>query len=165
MLTHLPQHATVSVWLYEQLSFRIEGKIRGFDEFLNLVLDDAVVVGQVTKTQPEETRKPLGMYLRVGMFSFLAFQPSNITSRPHPAQGRQHFFVAERVAIRRRRCLKTTSGGSALHSIETRQESAKAPDSSLLTRPSFGGQRVLLSSFLKAAQRAGAQAQEVAWLP
>jgi small nuclear ribonucleoprotein E len=33
---------------------------QGFDEFLNLVLDDAVLVGQVTKTQKEETRKPLG---------------------------------------------------------------------------------------------------------
>lgn len=62
----LQTHATVSVWLYEQLSVRIEGKIRGFDEFLNLVLDDAVLVGQVTKTQPEETRKPLGRILLKG---------------------------------------------------------------------------------------------------
>ncbi|EFX02030.1 small nuclear ribonucleoprotein [Grosmannia clavigera kw1407] len=62
----LQSHATVSVWLYEQLSFRIEGKIRGFDEFLNLVLDDAVVVGQITKTQEEETRKPLGRILLKG---------------------------------------------------------------------------------------------------
>ncbi|OAA65185.1 small nuclear ribonucleoprotein [Niveomyces insectorum RCEF 264] len=62
----LQSHATVSVWLYEQLSFRIEGKIRGFDEFLNLVLDDAVVVGQITKTQSEETRKPLGRILLKG---------------------------------------------------------------------------------------------------
>ncbi|RKU48223.1 mRNA splicing protein sme1 [Coniochaeta pulveracea] len=62
----LQSHATVSVWLYEQLAVRIEGKIRGFDEFLNLVLDDAVLVGQVTKTQKEETRKPLGRILLKG---------------------------------------------------------------------------------------------------
>ncbi|CAK7271750.1 hypothetical protein SEPCBS57363_004782 [Sporothrix epigloea] len=62
----LQSRATVSVWLYEQVSLRIEGKIRGFDEFLNLVLDDAVMVGQVTKTQPEETRKPLGRILLKG---------------------------------------------------------------------------------------------------
>lgn len=73
------QNATVSVWLYEQLSIRIEGKIRvcpsatstsleenelmvtqGFDEFMNLVLDDAVEVRQVTKTNEKESRRPLG---------------------------------------------------------------------------------------------------------
>jgi len=29
----LQGHTTVSIWLYEQLGIRIEGKIRGFDEF------------------------------------------------------------------------------------------------------------------------------------
>ncbi|KAK0385931.1 hypothetical protein NLU13_7106 [Sarocladium strictum] len=62
----LQSHATVSVWLYEQLSIRIEGKIRGFDEFMNLVLDDAVEVRQVTKTNPTETRKNLGQILLKG---------------------------------------------------------------------------------------------------
>lgn len=42
---------------------------QGFDEFLNLVLDDAVVVGQITKTQEEETRKPLGKRLPVMLLS------------------------------------------------------------------------------------------------
>merc|ERR1711939_1135583 len=31
----LQQHSTVQIWLYEQLGIRIEGKIRGFDEFMN----------------------------------------------------------------------------------------------------------------------------------
>ncbi|KAL1854910.1 hypothetical protein VTK73DRAFT_8641 [Phialemonium thermophilum] len=62
----LQSHATVSVWLYEQLSIRIEGTIRGFDEFLNLVLDDAVVVKQITKTNSEESRQPLGRILLKG---------------------------------------------------------------------------------------------------
>ncbi|GKT45523.1 small nuclear ribonucleoprotein Sm D1 [Colletotrichum spaethianum] len=60
----LQQHSTVQIWLYEQLSIRIEGKIRGFDEFMNLVIDDAVEVKQVTKTNPEEKRRPLGMLLQ-----------------------------------------------------------------------------------------------------
>ncbi|WYZ46440.1 hypothetical protein EsH8_IX_000665 [Colletotrichum jinshuiense] len=62
----LQQHTVVQIWLYEQLSIRIEGKIRGFDEFMNLVIDDAVEVKQITKTNPEETRRQLGQILLKG---------------------------------------------------------------------------------------------------
>ncbi|KAI9897668.1 hypothetical protein N3K66_007524 [Trichothecium roseum] len=62
----LQNNAVVSIWLYEQLAIRIEGKIRGFDEFMNLVLDDAVEVKQVTKTNPEESRRQLGQILLKG---------------------------------------------------------------------------------------------------
>ncbi|PHH90035.1 hypothetical protein CDD83_4661 [Cordyceps sp. RAO-2017] len=65
----LQSNATVRVWLYEQLSIRIEGKIRGFDEFMNLVIDDAVEVRQVpgqAKDDPEVARKPLGQILLKG---------------------------------------------------------------------------------------------------
>ncbi|KAJ6441551.1 bZIP transcription factor domain-containing protein [Purpureocillium lavendulum] len=62
----LQTNATVSVWLYEQLGIRVEGKIRGFDEFMNLVIDDAVEVGLVTKTNEKEWRKPLGQILLKG---------------------------------------------------------------------------------------------------
>ncbi|KDN69029.1 putative LSM domain-containing protein [Colletotrichum sublineola] len=62
----LQQHTTVQIWLYEQLSIRIEGKIRGFDEFMNLVIDDAVEVKQVAKTNPEEKRRALGQILLKG---------------------------------------------------------------------------------------------------
>jgi small nuclear ribonucleoprotein E len=34
----LQQRSTVQIWLYEQLSIRIVGTIRGFDEFMNLVV-------------------------------------------------------------------------------------------------------------------------------
>ena len=34
---------------------------QGFDEFMNLVIDDAVEVKQATKTDPEEKRRELGM--------------------------------------------------------------------------------------------------------
>ncbi|KAI0172284.1 small nuclear ribonucleoprotein E [Hypoxylon sp. FL1284] len=62
----LQTHATVKIWLYEQLAIRIEGKIRGFDEFMNLVIDDAVEVKQVNKTNPEEKRRQLGQILLKG---------------------------------------------------------------------------------------------------
>lgn len=62
----LQSHATVKIWLYEQLAIRIEGKIRGFDEFMNLVVDDAVEVKPITKTNPEEKRRHLGQILVKG---------------------------------------------------------------------------------------------------
>lgn len=41
---YLQQQAPVTIWLYEQTQLRIQGKIRGFDEFMNVVIDDAVEV-------------------------------------------------------------------------------------------------------------------------
>lgn len=61
----LQQRSTVSIWLFEQLAIRIEGKIRGFDEFMNLVIDDAVEVKQATKTEVEK-RRELGQILLKG---------------------------------------------------------------------------------------------------
>ncbi|CCX05852.1 small nuclear ribonucleoprotein E [Pyronema domesticum] len=61
----LQTHATVQIWLYEQLAIRIEGKIRGFDEFMNLVVDDAVEVKMATK-DTEESRRELGQILLKG---------------------------------------------------------------------------------------------------
>jgi len=61
----LQQRSLVSIWLYEQLAVRIEGKIRGFDEFMNLVIDEAVEVRQATKTDPEK-RRQLGQILLKG---------------------------------------------------------------------------------------------------
>ncbi|KAH6634539.1 hypothetical protein B0J18DRAFT_22875 [Chaetomium sp. MPI-SDFR-AT-0129] len=62
----LQQRTTVQIWLYEQLSIRIVGTIRGFDEFMNLVIDDAVEVKQISKTNDTETRRPLGQILLKG---------------------------------------------------------------------------------------------------
>lgn len=64
----LQQHSTVQIWLYEQLGIRIEGKIRGFDEFMNLVIDDAVEVKQAGKdgVVPENPRRELGQILLKG---------------------------------------------------------------------------------------------------
>jgi len=62
----LQQHSTVSIWLYEQLGIRIEGKIRGFDEFMNLVIDDAVEVKLPTKENEDGSRRRLGQILLKG---------------------------------------------------------------------------------------------------
>lgn len=41
---YLQQQSDVTIWLYEQTQLRIQGKIRGFDEFMNVVVDEAVEV-------------------------------------------------------------------------------------------------------------------------
>jgi small nuclear ribonucleoprotein E len=64
----LQQHSTVQIWLFEQLGMRIEGKIRGFDEFMNLVIDDAVEVKQSTKQDPNPQDGPNGGRRQLGMF-------------------------------------------------------------------------------------------------
>ncbi|CCE78402.1 Piso0_001025 [Millerozyma farinosa CBS 7064] len=38
---YLQQQSLVTIWLFEQTQSRIQGKIRGFDEFMNIVIDDA----------------------------------------------------------------------------------------------------------------------------
>ncbi|KAJ1761890.1 hypothetical protein GGH12_000187 [Coemansia sp. RSA 1822] len=37
----LQSKTRVQIWLYEQKHYRLEGQILGFDEFMNVVLDDA----------------------------------------------------------------------------------------------------------------------------
>ena len=66
---YLQQKSRVSIWLYEQTEMRIEGYIIGFDEFMNLVLDDAseVQVKQKTKTGLGE----LAVLLWCRLLSFL----------------------------------------------------------------------------------------------
>ena len=46
----------MSVWLYENVNTRIEGHIVGFDEFMNLVLDDAVEVHLKRRTKKEVSK-------------------------------------------------------------------------------------------------------------
>ncbi|KAG0229073.1 hypothetical protein BGW42_001794 [Actinomortierella wolfii] len=58
---YLQQRSTVQIWLYEQNDTRIEGQIIGFDEFMNLVLDNAAEVDM-----KKETRQPLGRILLKG---------------------------------------------------------------------------------------------------
>ena len=55
------QKSRIQVWLYEQVNVRIEGRIIGFDEYMNVVLDDAEEL-DVKK----QARKTLGRILLKG---------------------------------------------------------------------------------------------------
>lgn len=45
---YLQSRARVSIWLFENVNERIEGQIIGFDEYMNLVLDEAEEVNVKT---------------------------------------------------------------------------------------------------------------------
>ena len=55
------QKTRIQVWLFENTDLRIEGKIIGFDEYMNLVLDEAEELSIKKKT-----RKALGRILLKG---------------------------------------------------------------------------------------------------
>lgn len=58
---YLQNKSRVQIWLYDQVDMRIEGRIIGFDEFMNLVVDDAEEV--IAK---KDIRKTLGRILLKG---------------------------------------------------------------------------------------------------
>jgi small nuclear ribonucleoprotein E len=51
----------VQIWLYENSDMRLEGKIIGFDEYMNLVLDDAVEL-----SVKKNTRRAVGRIMLKG---------------------------------------------------------------------------------------------------
>lgn len=59
---YLQQQKSVSIWLYQQTQVRICGVIKGFDEFMNLVVEDAV---EISVKDPSK-RRNLGMVLLKG---------------------------------------------------------------------------------------------------
>ena len=46
----LQNKSRIQVWLYENVNLRIEGVITGFDEYMNLVLDDAEEVRNIVQS-------------------------------------------------------------------------------------------------------------------
>ncbi|KAL0077299.1 small nuclear ribonucleoprotein E [Phycomyces blakesleeanus] len=58
---YLQNKSRVQIWLFDKSDMRIEGQIIGFDEFMNLVLDDAEEV--MTK---EKTRRSVGRVMLKG---------------------------------------------------------------------------------------------------
>ncbi|KNB45441.1 hypothetical protein JH06_4770 [Blastocystis sp. subtype 4] len=56
-----PIDTRVQIWLFDQTNIRIEGQIKGFDEYMNIVLDSASEVNIKMKT-----RKNLGRILLKG---------------------------------------------------------------------------------------------------
>ncbi|EFJ44512.1 hypothetical protein VOLCADRAFT_82766 [Volvox carteri f. nagariensis] len=61
MFRFLQSKQKVQIWLYDQADLRIEGRIIGFDEYMNLVLDEAEEVSMKRKN-----RKTLGRILLKG---------------------------------------------------------------------------------------------------
>ncbi|OAO12275.1 small nuclear ribonucleoprotein E [Blastocystis sp. ATCC 50177/Nand II] len=47
----LQSKTRVQIWLYDQSNTRIEGQIAGFDEYMNIVLDNASEVNIKMKTR------------------------------------------------------------------------------------------------------------------
>ncbi|GAA6064729.1 hypothetical protein JCM10212_000400 [Sporobolomyces blumeae] len=64
---HLQQGSNVQIWLYDNIEQRLEGKILGFDEFMNVVMDDVEEVWvKDTKTKKTGDRNRLGRLLLKG---------------------------------------------------------------------------------------------------
>ncbi|TRM65657.1 hypothetical protein BD626DRAFT_485478 [Schizophyllum amplum] len=59
---NLQQKSHVCIWLYDNVEMRIEGRIIGFDEFMNVVIDEAVEV-YIKEAKP---RRELGRILLKG---------------------------------------------------------------------------------------------------
>ncbi|CAM9711853.1 unnamed protein product [Ascophyllum nodosum] len=57
----LQNRTRVQIWLYENTKMRIEGQILGFDEYMNLVLDEAEEVDMKS-----DERKELGRIMLKG---------------------------------------------------------------------------------------------------
>ncbi|MFH4982557.1 hypothetical protein AB6A40_009266 [Gnathostoma spinigerum] len=58
---YLQNRSRIQIWLYEDVSHRIEGYIIGFDEYMNVVLDEAEEVDM-----KKSSRKKLGRILLKG---------------------------------------------------------------------------------------------------
>jgi len=61
---NLQTKTRILIWLYDNADMRIEGRIIGFDEFMNLIIEDAeeVYIGKSAK----KPRRPLGRILLKG---------------------------------------------------------------------------------------------------
>lgn len=68
IFNYLQQQTMVTFWLFEQVGTRIRGKISGFDEFMNVVIEEAVEIPVDVKTGVEqiEKSKRLGRILLKG---------------------------------------------------------------------------------------------------
>mmetsp|Transcript_26799 Transcript_26799/g.35684 ORF Transcript_26799/g.35684 Transcript_26799/m.35684 type:complete len:87 (+) Transcript_26799:94-354(+) len=51
--SHLKDKKRVKIWLYEDTRMKLEGQIIGFDEYMNMTLDDAVEVDTKTGKKSE----------------------------------------------------------------------------------------------------------------
>ncbi|KAH3900309.1 related to Small nuclear ribonucleoprotein E [Saccharomycodes ludwigii] len=68
LFDNLQQQSIVTFWLFEQLNFRIRGKIAGFDEFMNVVIVNAeeIPIDKETGKEIITKAKKLGRILLKG---------------------------------------------------------------------------------------------------
>lgn len=68
IFNYLQQQTLVTFWLFEQVGIRMRGKIAGFDEFMNVVIEDALEVPVDSQTGIEcpEKGRQLGRILLKG---------------------------------------------------------------------------------------------------
>jgi small nuclear ribonucleoprotein E len=84
--SELLQKARIQVWLYEQAQTRLEGRIIGFDEFMNVVLDDAEEVSSGPRATGE--RRALGRILLKGdNITLIQTAPAAAAAAPAAAAG------------------------------------------------------------------------------
>jgi small nuclear ribonucleoprotein E len=51
----------VRIWLYEDVRIQMEGVIVGFDEYMNIVLDDAVEINNSTSNSQHQSAKRINV--------------------------------------------------------------------------------------------------------
>ncbi|EEC44494.1 predicted protein [Phaeodactylum tricornutum CCAP 1055/1] len=56
IFSHLQKKSRVRLWLYEDSRLQIEGQIIGFDEYMNMVMDDAVEIDSKKNVRQEVGR-------------------------------------------------------------------------------------------------------------
>lgn len=56
----------VRIWIYEDVHVQMEGVIIGFDEYMNIVLDDAIEINTNSKQQQQQKRINVGRCLLKG---------------------------------------------------------------------------------------------------
>ena len=61
LFKYFQNRARIQLWLFEQTDIRIEGRLIGFDEYMNLVLDEAE-----EHHLKKNVRKPIGRIMLKG---------------------------------------------------------------------------------------------------
>ena len=73
------------IWLYSNTDIRIQGTIIGFDEYMNLVLDDAEEIKQVSRRVLRcWASRCLSGSIRVSSFSILFLERDEIENAARP---------------------------------------------------------------------------------
>lgn len=57
---------TVEIWLYDNTEMRIQGKIIGFDEYMNIVLSDGIEIVSKKNQPDQETKRKIGRIMLKG---------------------------------------------------------------------------------------------------